>query len=131
MLFYITLTTFHENRQTDGQTQKTCAAPSVTAYSDLCAQRRFRSDCAFAQSNQHLHRTHFPIYGIVRMCVPNGPLFQLCQVYDWPPFFNKKYMNDSIFLDSYVKGPIFLTSWYMHIIFAQRFFEAACSLGIQ
>ena len=71
-----------------------------------------------------------PIYGIVRMCVPNSPLFQCCQVYDWPPFFNKKYMNGPIFLDSYVKGPIFLTSWYMHIFFAQRFFEAAYSLGI-
>ena len=23
-----------------------------------------------------------PICGIVRMCVPNGPLFQRCQVYD-------------------------------------------------
>ena len=23
-----------------------------------------------------------PIYGVVRMCVPNGPLFQRCQVYD-------------------------------------------------
>ena len=23
-----------------------------------------------------------PIYGIVRMCVPNGSLFQCCQVYD-------------------------------------------------
>ena len=34
-----------------------------------------------------------PIYGIVRMCVPNSPLFQHCQVYDWPPFFNKMYMN--------------------------------------
>ena len=65
------------------------------------------------------------------MCVPNGPLFQRCQVYDWPPFFNKKYMNDPIFLDSYVKGPIFLTPWYRHIIFAQRCFEAACSLGVQ
>ena len=42
------------------------------------------------------------------MCVPNSPLFQHCQVYDWPPFFNKKYMNGAIFLDSYVKGPIFL-----------------------
>ena len=49
-----------------------------------------------------------PIYGIVRMCVPNSPLFQRCQVYDWPPFFNKKYMNGPIFLDSYVKDPIFL-----------------------
>ena len=66
------------------------------------------------------------------MCVPNSPLFQRSQVYDWPPFFNKKYMNDPIFLDSYVKGPIFLTFLYMHIIcFAQRFFEAACSLRIQ
>ena len=64
------------------------------------------------------------------MCVPNSPLFQRCQVYDWPPFFNKKYMNGPIFLDSYVKGPIFLTSWYMHIFFAQRFFEAAYPLGI-
>ena len=73
----------------------------------------------------------FPIYGIVRMCEPNGLLFQPCQVYDWPPFFNKKYMNDPIFLDSCVKGPIFLTSGYMHIFFAQRSFEAACSLGIQ
>ena len=73
------------------------------------------------------------IYGIVRMCMPISPLFQRCQVYDWPPFFNKKYMNDPIFLDSYVKGPIFLTTWYtcIHIFFTQRFFEAACSLGIQ
>ena len=57
-------------------------------------------------------------------------LFQRCQEYDWPPFFNKKYMNGPIFLDSCVKGPIFLTSWYMHIFFAQRFFEAAYPLGI-
>ena len=64
------------------------------------------------------------------MCVPNSPLFQHCQVYEWPSFFNQKYMNGPIFLDSYVKGPIFLTSWYMHIFFAQRFFEAAYSLGI-
>ena len=65
------------------------------------------------------------------MCVPNGPLFHRCQVYDWSPFFNKKYMNDPIFLDSYMKGPTFLTSWYLHIFFARRFFEAACALGIQ
>ena len=31
-----------------------------------------------------------PIYGIVRMCVPNSPLFQRCQVYDWPPFFQQQ-----------------------------------------
>ena len=47
------------------------------------------------------------IYGIVRMCVPNSPLFQHCQVYDWPPFFDKKYMTDPIFLDWYMKGPTF------------------------
>ena len=39
-------------------------------------------------------------------------------------------MNGPVFLDSYVKGPIFLTSWYMHIFFAQRFFKAAYPLGI-
>ena len=48
------------------------------------------------------------------------PLFPRCQVYDWPPFLNKKYIMTLFFLDSYVKGPIFLTPWYMHIIFAQR-----------
>ena len=64
------------------------------------------------------------------MCVPNSPLFQHCQVYDWLPFFNKKNMNGPIFLDSFVKGPICLTSWYMHIFFSQIFFEAAYPLGI-
>ena len=34
--------------------------------------------------------------------MPNSPLFQHCQVYDWPPFFNKKYMNGPMFLDSCV-----------------------------
>ena len=36
------------------------------------------------------------IYGIERICVPNGPLFQRCQVYHWPPFSNKKYTTDLI-----------------------------------
>ena len=31
-----------------------------------------------------------PIYGIVWMYVPNGPLFQRCQVYDWPLFSAKR-----------------------------------------
>ena len=35
--------------------------------------------------------------GIVQMCVPNGPLFQRCQLYDWPHCFNKKYMTGPIF----------------------------------
>ena len=60
------------------------------------------------------------------------PFFSALPVIKLAPFFfNKKYMHDPIFQDSYVKGPIFLTSWYIHIFFAQRFFEAACSLGIQ
>ena len=53
-----------------------------------------------------------------------------CRKGNLPLLCNKMYMNDPMFLDSYVKGPIFLTSWYMHIFFAQRFFEAAC-FGIQ
>ena len=57
------------------------------------------------------------------MCVSNGPLFQRCQIYDWFPCSNKMYMNDQIFLDAYVKGPTFLTSWFMLIFFAQRFFR--------
>ena len=72
-----------------------------------------------------------PIYGIVRMCVPNSPLFQHCQVYDWPPFFDKKYMTDPIFLDWYMKGPTFSDIPVYAHIFHSEIFEAACSLGIQ
>ena len=39
------------------------------------------------------------LYGIVWMCVPIGPLFQRCQVYDWPLFSAKKDIFGSIFLD--------------------------------
>ena len=51
-----------------------------------------------------------PIYGIVRVCKPNGPFLQCCRYMISPnptPFFNKKYMTDPIFQDSYVKGPTF------------------------
>ena len=71
------------------------------------------------------------IFVIVRMCVPNDPFFSAANYMIGPLFFNKKYMHDPIFQDSYGKGPIFLTSWYIHIFFAHGFFEAACSLGIQ
>ena len=38
-------------------------------------------------------------------------------------------MTGPIFLDSYMKGPTFLTPRYMRIFFARIFFEAACSFG--
>ena len=57
--------------------------------------------------------------------MPNGPLFQRYQVYDWPLFFQEKYMIDLIFLDWYIKG----TTFPMYpVFFVQRFFEAACLL---
>ena len=40
-------------------------------------------------------------------------------------------MTHPIFLDLYVKGHALLTSRYMRIFFAQIFFKAVCSLGIQ
>ena len=48
-----------------------------------------------------------------------GPLFQQ-KVYDWPHFSGLVYERPH-FSD---------VSRYMHIFFVQRFFEAACSLGI-
>ena len=58
--------------------------------------------------------------GVVTSCIWHStdkraewPPFQRCQVYDYPPFFNKKYMTNPIFLGSYVIGPTFLTSRYM------------------
>ena len=68
-----------------------------------------------------------PIYGIVRMCVPNSPLFQHCQVYDWPPFFSKKYMNGPIFLVSYVKGPIFSDILVYAHVFRSEIFRGCLS----
>ena len=68
-----------------------------------------------------------PIYGIVRMCVPNSPLFQHCQVYDWPPFFSKKYMNGPIFLVSYVKGPIFSDILVYAHVFCSEIFRGCLS----
>ena len=50
-----------------------------------------------------------------------SPLFQQ-KVYDWPDFVFALFVCERL---------IFLISQYMCIFFAQRFFEAACSLGIQ
>ena len=59
------------------------------------------------------------------------PPFQRCQVHDWPPFFDKKYMTDPIFHDWYMKGTTFSDiPVYVHI-FHSEIFETACSLGIQ
>ena len=54
----------------------------------------------------------------------------LLKVYDWPPFFDKKYMTDLIFLDWYMKGPTFSNIPVYAHIFHSEIFEAACSLGI-
>ena len=48
-----------------------------------------------------------PIYGIVWMCVPNGPLFQRCQVYDWPLFSAKSIWLAPFFWISIWKAPLF------------------------
>ena len=74
------------------------------------------------------HVVRFPIYAIVRMCVPNDSLFSALPGIRYmisPLFFNKKCMTGPMFLDSYVKGPTFLASWYIRIFFAQRLSEAA------
>ena len=72
------------------------------------------------------------------MCVPNGSFFQRCQVYDWSPFLTKSIWITRFFWipmwkkkQKKKKKNTFLTSWYLHIFFAQRFFNATCSLGIQ
>ena len=48
-----------------------------------------------------------PLYDIVRMYVPNSPLFQRCQVYDTPPFSKKKYMTGPAAHHRYMNGPVF------------------------
>ena len=47
------------------------------------------------------------MFDIVRMCMPNNPLLQRCQVYDKPSFSKKKYMTDPVFCHGYKNGPIF------------------------
>ena len=62
--------------------------------------------------------------------MPNGPLFQRCQVYDWPLFSAKMYMIGR-FSGLVYERPLFSDVFrYMHIFFVQRFFKATCSLGI-
>ena len=38
--------------------------------------------CVWGGGGGGEERKELPIYGIVRMCVSNGPPFQRCQVYD-------------------------------------------------
>ena len=76
-------------------------------------QQRTRSECADAHANLEW-RLPFPIQQSSPVIRGWRALLRICPS----------------FLDSYVKGPIFLTSWYMHIFFAQIFFEAAYPLGI-
>ena len=59
-----------------------------------------------------------------------APFFRAA-VYDEPPFFDKKYMTDPIFLDWYMKGPTFSDIPVYAQVFLSEMFEAACSLSIQ
>ena len=59
----------------------------------------------------------YPIYDIVRMCMPNSHLFQHPQVYDKPPFLKKKVYEWPDFWNW--NCPNVLTSMYMHIFFTQ------------
>ena len=62
------------------------------------------------------------------MCVPNSPLFQHCQVYDWPPFFfNKKYVNGPVFLDSLCERPHFSDILVYAHIFRSEVFRGCLS----
>ena len=72
-----------------------------------------------------------PIYGIVRMCVPNiAPFFSTARYMIGPLFSAKSIWMARFFWFPMWKGPFFLTSWYMHMFFAQRFFVAVYPLGI-
>ena len=67
------------------------------------------------------------------MCVPNGPLFQRCQVYDYPPFFSKIgiWLTRFFFIRMWKPPTPFSDIPVYANIFAERFFKAACSPGIQ
>ena len=58
-----------------------------------------------------------------------APFFSTVRYMIGPLFSTKCIWMAQFFWIPY-EGPIFLTSWYMHIFFAQRFFEAAYPLGI-
>ena len=58
-----------------------------------------------------------------------APFFSTARYMIGPLFSTKSIWMAQFFWIPY-EGPIFLTSWYMHIFFAQRFFEAAYPLGI-
>ena len=63
--------------------------------------------------------------------MPNGPFFNAAK-YMIGPFFQQKVCGWPHFSGLVYERPHFSdVSRYMHIFFIQRFFEAACSLGIQ
>ena len=64
------------------------------------------------------------LYGIVRMCVPNSPLFQRCKVYGKVPFFNKKVYDLPDIFWFLCKRSHFLTSGICYI-FGQRYLKDA------
>ena len=78
-----------------------------------------------------------PIYDIVRMCNPNSPLFQRCQVYDKPLFPKKKYMKDPVFHHWYMNGPIFWHPYLKILIFCPdiqlrtKIVKSICELRLQ
>ena len=56
-----------------------------------------------------------------------APFFSAVRYMIGPLFSTKSIWMTRFFWITMWKGPIFLTSWYMHILFAQNFFEATCS----
>ena len=54
---------FHRNLSTFGLSSIIITSTSETVPSAMCAQRRFKSDCANAQSDQNLHSAHFDSQG--------------------------------------------------------------------
>ena len=59
-----------------------------------------------------------------------APFFSAARYMIGPLFLSKSIWMARFFWIPVWKAPFFLTSWYMHIFFAPRFFEAAYPLGI-
>ena len=63
--------------------------------------------------SKHFGGGGLPIYDIVRMCLLNSPLFQGCQVYDKPPFSEKKVCDWLSFSSLIYEWSSFLTSLHV------------------
>ena len=110
---------------------KTIETPSHNVPPDICTQRRFRSVCAFAQSDQNLHWAHFGLQRIQSLHADNHDSDQTARkrrlILRWEQtsegtFFSRCDSNRIWALLSILLSELFIFSRLQHCRYIKFFF---------